>query len=198
MKKNRFVWAFFSSLIFAAPSAWADKENWYTMWGIGMARHTYQGYVADDVNYDKSLKGIDRTQLSLEMLGFYFPISDDTTLLGFVIQGDADSFSDVYGDTDQFNQYNYALSSMYFTGSEPGEGFFVRGDVGAARLVRTLTISGVSASGATPWGTGFYLGAGYGIPISNETRILINAGYTLKRINGMNLSTGTFEISGLW
>jgi hypothetical protein len=164
--------------------------------GVGLARHSYPSALQNTVDQLESLSYVDRTQFAIDMLGFYFPASNEKTIYGFVISGSADRLQNTSNTNNyvQINQYLYALSAMHFLGNEPGDGFFVRGDVGFARAV----IMDDYLSAASDWGNGILLAAGYGWPISRETRILFTAGIANNQIEGESYSATVFTIGGLW
>ena len=175
----------------------ADAEDWYTMWGLGIASHSHPSALQKDFDDLEKLDGVTRTELAIDMLGIYFPLGDDQTIAGFVINSSADALTDGV-TTIQYNYYIYGLSAMHFLGSEPGDGFFVRADAGMARAVSIVTLFGNTVSGQSKSSWGFLGGVGYGIPLSADTRILLGANYALRDIEGEMESAMEFTISGLW
>ncbi len=176
-------------------NASADVESWYTMWSIGTASLNYSDNTGAFLD---SFGG--RTQGSIDMLGFYWPLADKQTLVGGVISGAYDSASDNYYGTVQWNQYLYAISALHFFGSEPGDGFFLRGDLGSASSVVTISNNYGYSSGnySNGTGTGFLIGAGYGIPVSGQSRLLLSLVYSKKTIDSVDFTSSGFIISGLW
>lgn len=179
-----------------APAVHADVEPWYAYWGIGMARANYPTEVQNAVEELDSFPGVDRTQVASDMLGFYFPAENQKTIYGFVISGAGDRLQDTTNTNIyiQINQYIYGLSAMHFLGNEPGDGLFVRGDAGFARMV----VDSPFLTGATEWGNGILLGAGYGWAMSRDTRLLFSASLSSSRIDGNSYSSTMFTIGGLW
>ncbi len=193
MKKS--VTALFATvgLALMAPSAHAELEDWYFNWNIGMARNHYASPLEETMNAIADLPGVERTQLAMDMFGFYIPV-DDQSIIGFVINSSGDQLADsVY--SMQLNTYIYGASYMNFFQAEIGEGVFVRADAGMARGV---IIDSENNSSTSDWGFGVLGGVGYGIPISSETRILLGMDYALKKIEGDNYTTLSFTIGGLW
>jgi hypothetical protein len=180
--------------LLASGNASADVESWYALWSLGTASLSYgdsNGEYLDSIG--------SRTQGSIDMLGFYWPMADKQTIVGGVISGAFDSASDYYG-TVQINQYLYAISALHFFGSEPGDGFFVRGDLGSAKASVTETYSNgyYTASGSLGSGTGYLVGAGFGIPVSSQSRLLISLVYSNKSIDSVDYTSTGLIISGLW
>ncbi|NOX76621.1 MAG: hypothetical protein GXP17_08450 [Gammaproteobacteria bacterium] len=190
-------------LFFASTSAYAAEENWYAYWAIGLVEHDYPSELDSDLNQRESRPGVDRTKMGIDMLGFYWPLANNR-LLGFVISGSGDRLSDSYGNSLQYNQYLYGISGMQFFGDEIGDGFYIRGDVGIAKVSRTIDTSFGEVS-TSETGYGYLIGIGYGIPISDETRILLSVNFSDKQIDGGDwpIEDGswrstTFNVGGLW
>lgn len=177
----------------STPAA-AEVESWYTYWGIGSADHHYPGDLDSAFRQADAYPGVARTEMSLEMLGFYWPLESEKMIVGFVISGSFDALDDGYSSV-QLDQYLYGLSAMRFAGNEPGKGFFVRADGGLARAALTSTYGGDLWSES---GFGVLGGVGYGVAISEQTRILLSATYSNSRIDGATYSTLAFTVGGLW
>ncbi len=80
------------------------------------------------------------------------------------------------------------MSVVHTFENEPGVGFFVRGDAGLARTsLSKSTLIRTQAKSDT--GFGFLGGAGYGIALSDSTRLLFEAGYTYMRTDSFSSST---------
>jgi hypothetical protein len=79
--------------------------------------------------------------------------------------------------------------------SNIGKGLFVRGDFGASRLVLSTKGYGDESS---KWGVGGLLGAGFGVPISSGTRLLLNVNYSLRKVEGEAYKTLQISIGGLF
>lgn len=175
-------------------SAFAEVEEWYTYWAIGLADHNYPGDLDNAIEALDSIPGVDRSELAYDMLGFYWPYDNKTTL-GFVISGSSDRLEDSFGDYIQFNHYLYGFSAMRFFGKEIGDGFYVRGDAGIAKI-RMSTNIGFDLTSDN--GTGYLLGFGYSWPVSGQSRVLIGMKFSNSNIEGDNVSSTTFTIGGLW
>jgi opacity protein-like surface antigen len=181
-------------LVLLCPlQSFAAQEDWYAYWSIGGAANHYPGNLDSFLESIDSLPGVDRTQGSIDMLGFYWPMPNKLSL-GFVISGSWDNFQTPFGDV-QYNQYLYGASAMKFFGKEIGDGFFLRGDVGFAKGVLDAGYYGTSTSDT---GLGFLLGLGYGIPVSEDSRVLLGINVSNKDINDETVSAVTFNVGGLW
>jgi len=195
MKRNRLI---LLSLILwlggSAQIAMAEVEDWYTYWGIGFANHTYEDQYETLVKLYENQPNSTRTQTAYDLLGFYWPFNNGKTMGGFVVSGTADRIESSWTDA-QFNQYLYAGSVMHFFGKEIGDGFFLRGDLGFAKSVFDTSYSDPAGSDT---GNGILLGVGYGIPISQGTRILISLTSSHNHIDGHDFSATALRIGGLW
>ena len=47
---------------------------------------------------------------------------------------------------------------------------------------------GYVSSATSDWGMGFVLGGGYGIPVTSGTRLLLNANFSVRRVEGEQTS----------
>lgn len=180
-------------LLLCPLQSFAAQEDWYTYWSFGFADNQYPGDLDAVLDTLDSLPGVDRTQGAMDMFGFYWPLEKNLNV-GFVVSGSWDLFQTPIGDM-QINQYLYAASAMKFFGKEIGDGFFLRGDFGFSKAVIDVNYYG---SATTDSGFGFLLGAGYGIPVSEDSRVLLSFNVSNKDIKGDNWSAVTFNIGGLW
>ncbi len=183
--------------MWASPSM-ADVEPWYTYWSLGISQHSYPAELQYWVDVLEAQSNVEKTEISIDMLGIYWPIADNKTIIGGVVSGTADRFeaTSLYGsEYVQINQYLYGVSAMRFTGDEPGDGFFIRGDVGIAKIALDSSFYNTVTSES---GTGFLVGVGYGIAVSEESRLILSANFTSKKIEGETYSATMFSIGGLW
>lgn len=196
-------------------SASAETESWYTYWALGISKHNYNPAIETFVDDAQNLPGsLGRSQGAADLFGFYWPVAE-TTLAGFVVSSSSDSvskadlnepktFYDLFvgfpyisGASKylRISQSLYAASAMHFFGSEPGDGFFVRGDVGIARLNIESELVAPIDDGT---GYGILVGMGYGFPVSAESRLLIGIYGSYNRIGGINYTATSLRIGGLW
>ncbi len=195
MKSKRFLsLSLFFGLSATSTMASAAVEDWYTYWGFGFSNHTYEEPLDSLVKTVDSFPGVTRSQTAYDLLGFYWPLKNNQTSAGFVISGSADRLDDGLGYV-QINQYLYAGSVMHFFGKEIGDGFFVRGDLGFSKAVVSSSITNPVGSDT---GSGILLGVGYGIPVSEESRVLISLTASTNTIEGHEYHSTAIRIGGLW
>ena len=182
-------------LLLSPLQAFAEEEDWYTYWSFGFSSNSYPGDMDSVLNDLEALPGVDRAEIAIDMLGFYWPL-DEKLILGFVISGTADAFTTPVGNM-QINQYLYGASIMKFFGKETGDGLFLRGDLGFAKAAITedIVFGGTTTSDT---GTGILLGIGYGVPVSEESRILFSLNVHNNNIEGEGYSAVSLNIGGLW
>ena len=176
----------------ASPTM-ANPETWYTYWALGVSDNTLPADFETVFDIYES-RGGTRTGIALDMFGFYWPMQDQRSTVGFVIATAADGI-EARGDSFQLSQYTYGISSMHFFGNEVGDGLFIRGDVGPARAAVQSDVAGDATSS---WGLGVLGGVGYGWSISGETRILFSVDYSVRRIEGESYKSGRLSVGGLW
>ncbi len=179
-------------LCISSSVVYADEEDWYTYWAIGVADFDYPGSLGSDLDSIEALSSVDRSKTGFDVLGFYWPQADNR-LLGFIVSGSTDFFE--AGDQElKISQNLFGLSGMKFFGQEIGDGLFIRGDVGLAEIVVKDNFSTIASDS----GFGYLLGAGYAFPVSSESRILVSMNFSDKQINGNNWKSTTFTVGGLW
>jgi len=187
------------SAALCSTPALAEVESWYAYWGLGVCSNAYPARVEAAFALADTVPGATRDTVSLEFLGFYWPLEGTSTLVGGVIDISADFGLQTLAENDYaeivaFDQRMYALSMMHFWGDEPGKGFFVRGDVGPAKY-EFSSIYGPPDSGS---GFGILIGAGYGIPMTEGARLLLNATYSSKLLEDETYSTAAINLAVLW
>ena len=172
------------------------SEKWYTYWGLGGADPTYPSEVGSLLDLMGALPGVDRTRMSMDLLGFYMPISGKM-LAGVVVNATADRLD--YGDQDwmQVNLYTYAASTQYYT-RQVGQGLFGRLDIGIAAANISYDIEGDTEDETSDSGIGMLVGVGYAYPILSGTRIALNLNYAMRTIEEEAYSTVSFSVGGLF
>ena len=168
-------------------------ESWYTCWGIGYADVSYPKELDEMLDMLKDMPDVTQMGISMDLLGFYWP-RGERTILGVIVNGWGDRY-EVNGEYMQMNGYLYSASMMRFLNKRIGQGLFVRGDVGGAKLVVDSSGAGMSSS---EWGYGALIGGGYGIPISKGTRLLINANYSFRQVEGETYGSFQLSLAGLF
>ena len=142
-------------------------ENWYTYWGVGAVNPSYPEELENILDLIENLPGVTRVAVSLDLLGFYWPIQD-RYLLGGVVN----VFNDrIEVDSEGLNLIGatYGLSLQYFPQRHIGQGFFIRSDVGPAFMA--VTSDDRTVDETSEWGVGGLVGAGWSQPITSGTRL---------------------------
>lgn len=153
------------------PSA---NEDWYTLWGIGFGSASYSGSLGDIYEDSEDLAGADRSAtVSMDILGFYWPLSGHKTMLGFVFNTAGDSIEFSNGNEASISTSMLGFSAHHFFGENIGDGWFVRGDVGIARASIDFEIGSDDYDDTSDAGLGLLIGGGYSLPIGTETRLLV-------------------------
>lgn len=188
----------FLSYTGASHAVESKMESWYTYWELGYANISYPVELQEAIDVLENFPGVDRTKVNIGILGFYWPLKNNRTLLGGMIDGCADRF-DVsllgYSTYMQINHYLYSFSVMHFLNNTVGNGFFLRSDVGFAKMMVDKKDEGDRTS---DWGMGFLVGGGYSLPVTEGTRIIINANYSIKRVEEENYGKFAISIGGLF
>ena len=181
-----------TTMLFAS-SVSAEVEDWYAYWGIGLSDTSYPSGLDSALDAMAALPGTYRLEVTVDAFGFYWPLPDEKTILGFVVSGSGDRIFDS-ADFLQVNTYLYSLSTMHFLGSQPGDGLFFRGDVGISKAVITSSVIPDQISDS---GSGFLIGIGYGISTSGSS-LLFNLNYANKTIESETYSTIGISAGILW
>jgi hypothetical protein len=198
MKKMIVILSFLCVLL---PSAlFAEVESWYVYMGLGYSSTSYSG-VMDD--YTSAYYMDKNYSLNWDMVHFYFPVNNNF-IIGPALNFVGDSYKDnYYNETVSIYQYFFGPSCMYFFGKEIGDGFFLRGELGLSRMV--ISSSDSSETSGSNWGNGygFLAGIGYGLPVSEGTRLLFTLSYSYKHSTStddyaLNSSSINFTFGVLW
>ncbi len=204
MSKRILPFMLSSVIALSGPADAGDNqlESWYTYWGLGYVNNNYPGELQDLLDEIDDLPGgdVDHLALALDIFGFYWP-RGDRTLVGGIVNGSVDTYEvTLFGEDLEIDIYNYlyGVSGMHFLANEIGRGPFVRVDLGLARHVVEAEALGEKDEEASEWGTGILLGGGYGIPVTSGTRLLVNANYALRRVEGETTSSLVISLNGLF
>jgi hypothetical protein len=154
------------------------NESWYTLWGLGFAGTNYSGDLGDAYEVDENSAGADKSvSLSMDLLGFYWPLEGHKTMLGFIINGSSDSVKLASGLKQSITTSLLGFSAHHFFGKNIGDGWFIRGDAGLARSTIDFEYSGTHYNDASNARLGFLVGGGYGFALGRETRLLVGLYY---------------------
>ena len=194
---NRMIFAALLLLFFVATqseSAESKLESWYSYWGIGAVSVSHPEELADLLDLLEALPGVSRVAISMDLLGFYWPLQD-RYLLGGVVNG----FNDrIEVDSEGLNiiGVTYGLSLQYFPQRHIGQGFFFRSDVGPALI--GVTSDDGTVDGRSEWGLGGLVGAGWSQPITSGTRLTFQVNGSLRQVEGDSWKALNFTLGGLF
>lgn len=173
------------------------SESWYTYWGVGIGQSSYSD--PRDVQLVDRLQGNSETKrmaFSADLLGLYWPLKGNRTLVGGIINAMTDIYRDALGGV-RMTQVQVGPSMMHFFKENAGDGFFVRADVGYVLYNVLIESSDLRSSypDHTASGLGLLLGIGYGLPLrAGETRLLFNLNYAYRMVpsavRALGLSVG--------
>ena len=169
-----------SAVVDKAPfaSSAIKLENWYTYWGIGYSNPVYHSELKLWVD---DCYSCDRVSMGLDLFGFYVPLANQKTIVGFVWNGAGDRYSTSNGWV-QLMSSQWSISGMHFIDPGIGKGPFVRTDIGYG------IFNAVNKDGDEPLkdeaesGLSILVGSGYGVPFGQEggTRILFSANFAFR------------------
>ena len=181
----------------------SDLESWYVYLGAGYANNTYPDETQTVIDELNDSPDIDLSHLPLALeLGFYRPWGSKT-LLGAAVSANVDKYEatdDVLDVEIDIHTDLYALSAMHFLTHAIGQGPFVRTDIGLARASYTLGV-GIPQSqveDTSDWGAGFLIGGGYGLPVLNGTRVLVNTNFSLQHVEDEQVKSIRLALNGLF
>jgi hypothetical protein len=170
------------------------NEDWYTLWGLGLAKSAYSGDLGDAYEHQASLSGSHRSlQMSADLFGFYWPLEGHQTMIGVILSDNSDTIKFSDGHISRLTTSLLAFSTHHFFGKNIGDGWFVRGDIGVASAnIHIKDGTNTYDKGSdTPIGVQF--GGGYGFAIGAETRLLVGL-YVRQlpsiKISGVTVSGG--------
>ncbi len=162
-------------------------ESWYLTLGLGYSVISYPSWLQNGVDELVKISGTSHLPLNIN-LGVYWPSSNDKNLFGVCITGDGDRFENG-NNSMQINTYLIGGSMIHHLSSYIGDAFYVRGDAGIAYAA---IVEDFGSGASSDIGFGLRIGLGYAIPVSMETRIQIDAGYTYRNIESDDY--GSFSI----
>lgn len=156
-------------------------ESWYHSLTFGLAPLTEAE--GNDMDPDMAI--------GLDFLRFYFRVSD-RLIIGPGIYATGLRYTDY---NTQLNFYLFSASMQYYFKSV-GDGFFLRGDLGFAKGVAMDLDAGDTSS--SDMGFGGLIGAGYAIPISRETSLLLYGAFRVCNIEDVQYRDFSIQIGWLW
>ena len=90
-------------------------ESWYTYWGIGYANPSYPSELQEVLDRVKTVPGTMNLSLSLDLLGFYFPLGEKT-ILGVILNAWGDRYqADYQRGNDYMHLNGYLYSASFYS-----------------------------------------------------------------------------------
>jgi hypothetical protein len=164
----------------------------YSYWGVGYASTDY----SDAFELALDMTQGDRSKIvgTADVLGFYWPIHNNRSLLGVIAHGVIENNS---GDGGYANiaQASIVLSGVYFINETIGAGPFIRLDGGPTAIA---TFSSNTEVISPSIGIGVLAGIGYMIPLTTETSLAVGANYSARAFSSHYASTLGFTIGTLF
>lgn len=219
MKVCNSYWAlrglFTVAILLLTMPAYSAKESWYTYWALGASTHSYDADIQAFKDFAQNQPGsFSNIEVASDLWGFYWPWGD-STIAGVVVSSTSDNiykldlnepnnlaefytgFPYISGASEyvSIRQHLMAASIMHFYGDEIGSGFYVRGDAGIAIL---RIESDIASPVVKDEGIGVLAGIGYGLPLSEDTRLLFGLSFKYNKIGGRDYRSTVFTIGGLW
>lgn len=191
MKKIISSIAVITSLTLLSFNASAHTESWYFHFALGYGIPHYPSEVKDAVDQIKDA-GASSTPVAVD-LGFYWPSFSESLIMGVSLNGMNDAY-EKNGNEISIIKTGLYFSTMKTFSNEPGDGFFLRGDVGFPRLAVNTNFAGDDSS---KFGFGFVLGGGYGFSFGG-TRLLLQAHHAISRVEGDTYGTTSLLVGGLF
>lgn len=179
-------------------------EFWYLYWGLGWANFQYSADIQNNIDIFSKTPSTSHFPFYFELASPYFSLFQKPLLLGWILHVGWDQFR--VGGTDTIPKSDIrgihqmtGPSAFYFFGQAPGQGPFVRLDMGLAWMdVKIESTTGQTLFSADKNGYGVTGGGGYSHPITNETRLLYQVLYSYRKFKSDDLSILTFGLGWLF
>jgi hypothetical protein len=146
----------------------SKNESYYLYFALGFG----------NISFDGSLSSNNNPAVDFNLLGIYWPKFNKKFMVGVVLDLTVNEFS-IAQTTTNIYQPAVSLSMNYFFGQNIGSGLFARLDLGLGSVAFLKDEPTVYVLDYIIGGT-MLAGVGYGIPISQETRLLINLDFIKK------------------
>lgn len=175
---------------------YALEENWYAFISFGFANHKYSEPLESQIKGRSSI--IRRSQFAMDRIAFYSNLHNYNTIAGPIITQTIDSFSE--SGTSYFDMYHflYGGSIVKSSGSEPGNSFFVKLDTGVAHSFRDGALKQTVLKRLGKWGFGINASFGYGLPITDGSKLLFCLGLAYKSIEFNEYFALIYHLGVLW
>lgn len=181
-----------SGMSLPAQTAAGDR-GLYHYWGAGLGGESFPGESRIDGEGKVVVEQRSASNVSAEVLGFYWPLRDHRTIVGVVSNGafDGEEMSKASFDLAEFTTSG---SVMHFVTDTVGIGFLLRGDIGLAGR-RVATTEGEERR--TDLGIGIVLGMGYGFRAGGGN-VIAGANVVIRRVGSRNYNGYGLSVGLLW
>jgi hypothetical protein len=177
-----------------APAS-TSGENWYWGFTLGYAVPMYPSVLKGSIDSLKN-SGATRTPLGIDLY-FYWPLQNQTSAQGVVARVLMDRYS-VGANSLSINMTSIHYGWMGSLGDRLGEGLQLKAEAGFASLGLSVEGSGTNVTAASQLGFGGAVGLAYGIPMSTETRLLVDVGYAGRYVESEFYGALTFGLGVLF
>lgn len=159
-------------------------ESWYFHFALGGSDNTYPDELQEKLDVLNDSPDVTHVSVSVDF-SFYWPLSNDKTIIGVAFGGITDSYEDRFS-TFTIQHSTTAFSVIHYPREYIGKGLFVRADIGTAQIIVDSSFGGTETSEN---GFGFMLGGGYSWPITKGTRFDLMAGFSSRSVESESYSS---------
>lgn len=183
--------------MFFSTTSVAESEDWYVNASIGVANKGNPDLVEQILSSAENTYGVSRVTIAID-LGFYWPVFDESMLLGVVSNSSVDSVQSSPGNEVVTHDLEYVgISAIKFMGETIGQGLFVRGDLGSASAKYRYSNNSYSVNDGS--GSATLIGVGYSKPLSgNKTRLIFSLNSVFSSIDDRKFNSNELMIGFMW
>ncbi len=177
------------------------QEKWYLLWGLELPRINHPEPTRSLIDASKHRKGATAARVGQDGPGIYIRINQNL-MAGLALNFLGEVVEDGNGFGVGVFLINFGASVWYFP-TEIGRGWFLRGDLGqaeGARINSGPVLWSPGAGNENDIGTGivFRVGAGYSLPITRGTRIVLSINFASWGLDEGTWRTMGFSLAGLF
>lgn len=193
---KRIILITLSALLYSTVSV-AETEDWYFNANIGIANKQNPNSVEQEISSAESSYGVTRVTVAVDF-GFYWPVYDESIVLGVVSNTSVDSVQSGIGNEVITHDLDYlGLSAMKFLQGTVGHGLFVRADLGSANAKYRYSNSSVVVNDGS--GSATLVGLGYSMPLSGDrTRLIFSLNTVFSTIDDREFKSTQLMIGFMW
>lgn len=154
--------------------------------GLGLSSVNYSGEMRSTFDSIRSVANVSHSAFDLDLMGVYWTLPEYRLLVGGVLNLVTEKWSDSSAAVTM-KDYILSASALYFPFGNPGEGFYLRGDVGVARYDFGVEYLDQAYSyGDSAWGVGMLVGAGYAFPLWRDLKGSLKVSYSYRTADRSN------------